>query len=81
MSVVAGLDRRFIWMGTDTFPVNLRQELHHTTLGAIRIEPYSDDTRLLNRFTNWLNQLTRSNLHKHPWTDELVHIFLLPYCT
>ena len=62
--------RRYIWIGTETFPVNLKPELHQTALGAIKVEPYSDDTQLLNRFKDWLNQLTRSDLPEHRWSDE-----------
>ena len=67
---MAGPAGRYVWIGTDTFPVNLETELRQAALGALRVEPYSDDTQLLNRFKNWLNQLTRADLPKHQWTDE-----------
>lgn len=67
---VTELSRRFVWIGTDTFPASPATDLHQVSLGAIRVEPYSEDTQLLDKFKVWVNKLTRSDLPKHTWTDQ-----------
>ena len=70
------MTRQFIWIGTGTFPLNLHPEIQAITRGAIRVEPgaetesYESDKNLMDRFRDWINPITLSDLPVHRWTDE-----------